>query len=122
MRTEQSRSDRATAMARSELARRALRSKFFGPKLIDDAAWNMMLFMFVEQRVDLPISRVCAAALAPRTTALRQLSVLESRGLVEFHENPEDRRGRFVKLQTDGLATLGSYLAAIAEIAVEPLP
>lgn len=110
------RSERAIAMARGELARRRLRSEIFGPTLIDDAAWNMMLFMFVERQADLSISRVCAAALAPRTTALRQLSVLEARGLVESHENLEDRRGRFVRLQAEGLATLKAYLDTIADM------
>lgn len=102
--------DKAMHVARIEIASRAARAAYFAPDRIEDAAWSMLLFMFLEQHRDLKIGDVCDAALSPRTTCLRHIENLSSMGWIELRDDRKDRRVRRAQLSQRGLTVIRSYL------------
>lgn len=104
----------AVALARAELNRRLARSTHFGTKPIDDAGWNMLMFLFAEHHRENSVAQICAAGLAPRTTSLRHLHFLARRGLVEFAASARDKRVRYARLTETASAAIRSYLEETA--------
>jgi DNA-binding MarR family transcriptional regulator len=84
----------AGAIAQSLLQARRHRGELFGTQLFADPAWDMLLALFAaaEKGDALSVSRLCAAAGVPQTTALRWLEQLEQSRLVFRTADPADAR------------------------------
>jgi DNA-binding MarR family transcriptional regulator len=61
------------------------------------------------------ISSACVGSDAPASTALRYLSELEERNLLERELDPLDNRKRYVKLTARGRRLLREYIAVLID-------
>lgn len=95
---------------------RRVRDVFFGTNadLFCEPAWDMLLDIFIAQERGrkLSVSDTCMGSGVPTTTALRWISVLEGRGLIEKIRDSQDARRSFVRLTGPGYDTLRLYLEA----------
>lgn len=95
---------------------RRVRDVFFGSNadLFCEPAWDMLLDIFIAQERGrkLSVSDTCMGSGVPTTTALRWISVLEGRGLIEKIRDSQDARRSFVRLTGPGYDTLRLYLEA----------
>jgi DNA-binding MarR family transcriptional regulator len=102
----------------SELALQAYRdrrrrSTIFGDDaLFGEPAWDILLDLFVagEKNRRVAVTSACIGSGVPSTTALRWLSVLETRGLIEREYDDQDARRSFVRLTPQGRAHMVEYL------------
>ncbi|MBV9840401.1 MAG: MarR family transcriptional regulator [Sphingomonadaceae bacterium] len=102
---------------RHELAARLLaarrgRSRIFGDGLFSDPAWEMLLDLYVREArgVETGVSSLGLASGAPPSTALRWLTNLERRGLVERYRSQNDQRVRYVRLTRTALESFDVYM------------
>lgn len=79
-----------------------------------ECAWTMLLRLW-EADSSLTVSSLCYGALAPYSTALRHIALLERRGLVESVDNSEDGRSRFISLTVLAREKLDRYAEAVGE-------
>lgn len=93
------------AIALAWVAARQARNRVLDSSLFADPAWDMLLDLYICHAQDKPetISDACVASGVPATTALRWISILESRNLVVRTRDPKDRRRTFLNLTTEGL-------------------
>jgi len=71
--------------AREILRARAMRARFFNPKLFADPAWDMLLDMCRAHHEghQVSVTSLCLASGVPSTTALRWVRLLEDEGLID---------------------------------------
>lgn len=95
---------------------RRTRDHFFDPDLFGEAAWDIMLDLFIA-KIDgksTTVKSSCVASSVPQTTALRWLQVLEEFGLVARTRNPIDGRSSLVEFTELGFTSMKSYLRLVA--------
>lgn len=103
-----------TELARAAYQARRLRSQFFsGPDLFGEPAWDILLDLFINanEGKPVPVTSACIGAAVPTTTALRWLSILETRGLVEREADGSDARRVFVRLTPKARANMTAYFS-----------
>lgn len=90
----------AEGLYRLRRRREALMTTRFGGDIFADPAGDIMLYLYIHSGRGEPVSvtRACSAANVPITTALRYVTVLADRGLIERSKNPEDGRSYLLKL------------------------
>lgn len=90
----------AEGLSRLRRRREALMTNKFGGDIFADPAGDIMLYLYIHSGRGEPVSvtRACSAANVPITTALRYVTVLADRGLIERSKNPEDGRSYLLKL------------------------
>ncbi|MCW1403174.1 MarR family winged helix-turn-helix transcriptional regulator [Novosphingobium sp. MW5] len=101
-------------LARAAYQARRLRSQFFaGPDLFGEPAWDILLDLFINanEGKSVPVTSACIGAAVPTTTALRWLSILETRGLVEREADGSDARRVFVRLTPKARASMTAYFS-----------
>lgn len=83
---------------------RQSRAKYFDGDLFGEAAWDILLDLFIAANVNkrVSVTSACIASGVPATTALRWVTILMERGLIERQEDPDDRRRVFVRLTKQG--------------------
>ncbi|MGN6498555.1 MAG: MarR family winged helix-turn-helix transcriptional regulator [Tsuneonella sp.] len=88
-------------------ARRA-REKVMGRELFADAAWDILLDLAVQEALgkSVSISSICIAAHVPTTTALRYVTEMEKKGLLERRADSMDARRKFIALTDRARAKL----------------
>jgi DNA-binding MarR family transcriptional regulator len=88
------------ATADALLAARRGRAEALGADLFADPAWDMLLALFAsaERGEALPVTRLCAAAGVPQTTALRWLEQLEQGRLIARAADTADARRTLITL------------------------
>lgn len=93
----------AAATAEALLTARRTRGEALGAGLFADPAWDMLLALFAaaERGEALSVSRLCAAADVPQTTALRWLEQLERGRLIARAADAADARRTLVTLAPD---------------------
>lgn len=110
----------ALPVARVEIARRVmrerqLRARIFPERLFAEAAWDILLDLYIAgwDGGSVAITSACVAAAVPTTTALRTIGVLVSMGLIERHPHPHDARASRVALTVAGLRRIDRYIDAL---------
>lgn len=115
-RVEKGPSMSALDRARTLYELRRARDPFFSGNadLFGEPAWDILLDLFVarEEGKQISISSSCIASCAAPTTALRWISLLEERGLVERQPDARDRRRAYVRLTAQAELALRTYLEA----------
>lgn len=93
---------------------RQSRSQYIDGKLLNEAAWGILLDLAVAglkgERV--ATSSACAAAQVPLSTALRHVNQLIQEGWVRRVGDPRDKRRTFLELQPRYFDVMVSYLRA----------
>ncbi len=98
-------------------ARRA-RAKCLEPGLFGEAAWDMLLDLFISHNHGgpVPVTSLCIAGAVPPTTGLRWIQVLEQFELVTSFPTAEDRRVRLIALTCKGHDAMRNCLAELHEL------
>ncbi|MEP9357434.1 winged helix DNA-binding protein [Sphingomonas sp. KR3-1] len=93
---------------------RRSREHFFkgNADLFGEPAWDILLDLFIagEMGKQVSVTSACIGANTPPTTALRWLSLLEERGLVQRIPDLHDRRRALMRLTPKGDQSLRAYL------------
>jgi DNA-binding MarR family transcriptional regulator len=94
------------------LAARRARTEALGAGLFADPAWDMLLALFAaaERGEALPVTRLCAAAGVPQTTALRWLEQLEQSRLIARTADSTDARRTLISLAPDAREKMRALL------------
>ena len=100
---------------RTILRYRRHRDRFFEGELFADPAWDILLELYAARlgQQKIPVGALCEAAAVPATTALRWISQLESKGLIERKADPMDGRRFHLSLSEAGLEAMGGYFRAV---------
>jgi DNA-binding MarR family transcriptional regulator len=95
---------------------RTRRADWFPEVYIGDAAWNMLLTLYISHQTGRAetIKSVCVAALSSSTTALRWIHALRQAGFVRFSPVEADRRCVAVQLTARSLDAMQGYLRGIS--------
>ncbi|TCM20657.1 DNA-binding MarR family transcriptional regulator [Novosphingobium sp. PhB165] len=104
------------AVAKCIYGGRRKRAAFFKQDLFGEAAWDMLLDLYVSEHSGRRVSVTSAtlASAAASTTALRWLAILEAEGLVLRQNDPKDGRRSFLMLTEQAKAQMEEYLRAVA--------
>jgi DNA-binding MarR family transcriptional regulator len=97
------------------IAARRARAAAFGPDLFADPAWDMMLELLLAriERRPVCVSKLCLASGVPQTTAIRWISALVARGLLERSADPSNGRRILVDLSDAAAARLRRLLLSV---------
>lgn len=91
------------------------RDQFFDGELFADPAWDILLELYAarlgQQRVS--VGSLCLGAAVPGTTALRWISMLEGKGLIERRADPMDGRRFYLSLSGTGLDAMAGYFRTV---------
>jgi hypothetical protein len=103
---------RLAANAKAQYDTRRSRAMVLPAKLLGEAAWDMILDLFINQVAGkkVSISSACIAADVPSTTALRYIYILEADGLIKRTDDRYDQRRSFVELTDDCFIRMCRYL------------
>lgn len=90
---------------------RKVRSQYFPSELFSDPCWEMLLDLYDARLADqqVTVTSLAAASGAPPTTAWRRISALQSHGLIERIDDPDDKRRAIVRLSSTGLAAVENF-------------
>lgn len=92
--------------------RDALMTARFGGEIFSDPAWDIILDLYIHnsKNQDVSVTSVCAASMVPITTALRYVTVLSERGLIERSKNPKDGRSYLLRLSSEAIRIVENLL------------
>lgn len=91
---------------------RRTRDGMFGKgDLFADPAWDIMIDLFIaaEEGKEVSVSSLCIAAAVPSTTALRWISLLEARHIIERFADPCDARRYHLALTSKAYDEISQY-------------
>lgn len=99
--------------ARQTLANRTRRLQFFNRAMFGEAAWDMLLALYVSDQSEArhTVSGLINLSGVAPTTALRWLNFLRQEQLVTRLSSPTDRRVFYIELTDEGLRALDAYFA-----------
>ena len=101
--------------ARYMLRLRKAAKSCFGPPVLSEPAWSLMLALYTADAVrkQLHIGSIAERADVPRSTALRWLTKLDRSGFVRLVPDPSDKRAGRVRMTAGGLEAMQrSFTAA----------
>ena len=100
--------------ARQTFAHRSQRPQFFNSVMFGEAAWDMLLALYVTEQsgVRHTVSGLVNLSGVAPTTALRWLDFLRQEQLVARRSSPTDKRVFYVELTDKGLRALDAYFSA----------
>lgn len=103
MRSETGEGITAADVARVIYSARAGIGQFFEPNLFADPAFDMLLFMFLEDDAGRAVetSSCYRASGVPRTTAIRWINMMVANGMFISAPHPTDRRLTLLRLSDD---------------------
>lgn len=96
---------------RAILVLRRRRDRYFEGELFADPAWDILLELYAAKlgQQKISVGSLCLGAAVPGTTALRWISLLERKGLIERKADPMDGRRFHLSLSSSGLDGMASY-------------
>lgn len=105
----------AEIMYRFRRRREELMTARFGSDIFADPAWDIILDLYIHnsKNQDVSVTSTCAAAMVPITTALRYITVLSDRGLIERTKNPRDGRSYLLRLSPEAVRIVEAMLAEL---------
>ena len=102
---------------RAMLKLRRNRDRFFDGELFADPAWDILLELYAaelgQQKVS--VGSLCVGAAVPATTALRWISQLTGKGLIERQADQMDGRRFHLSLSSTGLDAMASYFKMVPD-------
>lgn len=100
-------------LATSMFHARKRRDQFFHPGLFGEAAWDVLLALYImdQHGPRLTIGTVSKVADVPTATILRWLQTLEDQGLTERQPHPHDKRSALIRIAPKGRAAMEAYLS-----------
>lgn len=106
---------RALVVTAKELVRiRRIRTKSFPNDMFGEAAWDILLALYIAAEDDaITVTAACAASAVPATTALRWIAWLEQSRLIQRRHNALDARMRILTLTDFGSIKMDQYLQAV---------
>jgi DNA-binding MarR family transcriptional regulator len=95
---------------------RQARGAFFDVTFFGEPGWDILLDLFASEGIGRPasITSACVAAGVPPSTALRWISVLVERGMIERTADIADARRIFLTLTEKSRGALIDYFANMA--------
>lgn len=101
-------------LAKATYDDRRSRMTYFRSDLFREPGWDILLDLFIQQRVGTRISvtAACIGSGAATTTALRYLNLLIEDGLVEREGDPTDSRRSWLRLTPRAAEIMTEYLRA----------
>ncbi|HYD06490.1 MAG TPA: hypothetical protein VEC60_12235 [Reyranella sp.] len=92
---------------------RKRRLDFFRKDLFGEPAWDILLDVFIQERIGKPLSVMASyiGSAASTGTAHRYLKLLISDGLIERTGDPKDNRRSFLTLTPEAKEAMVEYLA-----------
>lgn len=95
---------------------RRIREKLFGFELFSDPAWDVLLELHAASLSGHPvsISRLCAAAQVPATTALRWIHTMSEAGILVRETDTQDKRRAYMRLSPQAAESMGKLIATMA--------
>lgn len=116
---EQSLTEMAENLYRFRRRRDALMTARFGSDIFADPAWDIILDLYIHnsKNQDVCVTSACAAAMVPITTALRYITVLSDRGLIERSRNQKDGRSYLLRLSSEAIQLVEDLLTEIVPMA-----
>lgn len=97
--------------ALQELRSRKDRISYFDEELLGEPAWQILLDLFCQEFEGkmTSVSSACIASGSPSTTALRYLTLLETKGLLKKQDSFIDKRVKYLSLTGRGQKCLIDY-------------
>lgn len=102
--------DFLSAAAAEVYRMRRARDHVLPRELTGEPAWDMLLALYSEEPAKITLSSICYGSGVPQTTALRWISMLEAKGLVERIEHPKDVRIILLSLTNEGRSVVEQAL------------
>lgn len=104
--------DSHVELARQIYRMRRRRAAYWPEELFGEPVWDIMLDLYVRayEGRDVSVTSACLASGVPQTTALRWVTLLEERGLVERHDAKHDLRVHYLRLTLDGARRIQHFL------------
>jgi len=106
-------------LAREIYGLRRLREEIFDdPDLFGEPDWDMLIDLFIASETgnSLQTTSLCVGSCVAPTTALRWITLLEQKGLIERDEDPSDRRRSLIRLTAFGLARMSKLFTHAIEL------
>lgn len=96
---------------------RKRRTQFFEDELFADPAWDILLELkhAENEQFRVSVSRLCAVAAVPATTALRWITSLENKGMLVRQDDPFDNRRAYISLHSKTSETMERFLQSVVE-------
>jgi DNA-binding MarR family transcriptional regulator len=109
--------DQLVGRARVDFSNRRRRTLFFGSSMFGEAAWDMLLALYILERSGQrqTLGSLMHFSGAPVTTAKRWLDYLVDHNFVHRHPHPTDKRTAFVSLTPTSREKLDMYYSGTVE-------
>lgn len=104
-------------LVRQMIRQRQTRTKFFDAELFADPAWDMLLDLTAARAEHnrVSVTSLCIASGVPPTTALRWITQMVERGIMERVKDDADKRRAFIALSNKAADGMARYFAALAQ-------
>lgn len=114
--TEHAKEEQSLFLAKRLYAIQAVRERHLPSHLASDAAWNLLLGLYIAREEGRPIwiKDACALASVPSTTGLRLIANLERETLISRSAGPRSARTISISLTDKGLARMQRLLLDIS--------
>lgn len=98
---------------------RRMRGQLIDGDLFADPAWDILLELYGARirHQQVSVTSLCIAAEVPATTALRWISIMVERGILERRADPDDKRRAYVHLTEPVARRLSHYFAEAGSMA-----
>jgi DNA-binding MarR family transcriptional regulator len=108
----------AEELYRLRRKRELIFSNAFGDGLFADPAWDLLLDLYIQNAKQrrISVSSACLAASVPTTTALRYITELLKRGLIERVPHPGDGRSFLLCLTVPAIAAMETLLTHLQPV------
>jgi DNA-binding MarR family transcriptional regulator len=108
----------AEELYRLRRKRELIFSVAFGDGLFADPAWDLLLDLYIHnaRQRRISVSSACLAAAVPTTTALRYITELLKRGLVERVPHPADGRSFLLCLTVPAITAIETLLSQLQPV------